>query len=314
MIGSGQKMSELRRKIAVMAGTRSTILLQGNTGSGKEVVANYIHSKSPFSSGPFIKVDCSLFPKDLIESELFGHEKGAFTGAIAKKIGYIERADKGTLFLDEIGNLNLETQKKLLHFLQDYSFTRLGGTSVITPTLRIIAASNVNLAEHVKKGFFREDLYYRLYVFLLELPSLSERTEDIPELAHYFIRMFCASLQKEEYTISKEAMNKLLNHTWPGNVRELKNVLHRAVAFCENNEISDKDIVLDTENVTVIKADRPAQYHVLRTFTREDIIKKIEENNGNISKTAKELNVTVRGLYYRIYKMDIDIKKFRPIT
>lgn len=233
LIGSSPEMQKVFDLIKKIADTDSTVLIYGESGTGKELVAKVIHYNSQRSQKPFIPLNCAAIPKDLLESELFGHEKGAFTGAINTRIGRFELANGGTIFLDEIGELHPSLQVKLLRVLQEREFERVGSTKTLKVDVRILAATNRDLEKAIEEGIFREDLYYRLNVIPLRLPPLRERKEDIPFLVEHFVQKFSRKKKKEEIVISKEAMNCLINYQWPGNVRELENMIERLVILCD---------------------------------------------------------------------------------
>jgi formate hydrogenlyase transcriptional activator len=237
IVGESPAMKRLFEQVQTVSTSEATILILGDTGTGKELVAHAIHRLSPRSRGPFIKVNCAAIPTGLLESELFGHEKGAFTGAIMRKIGRVELADGGTLFLDEVGEIPLELQPKLLRVLQEQEFERLGSVRTIKVNLRIIAATNRKLEESVAQHEFRSDLYYRLHVFPIRLPSLRERREDIPLLIRHFVHKFAARMDRNIETIPKETMKVLSEWDWPGNVRELENVMERSVILTEGSAL-----------------------------------------------------------------------------
>jgi transcriptional regulator with GAF, ATPase, and Fis domain len=240
----------MKERIAMVAGTNTTVLITGETGTGKELVARAIHEASPRRERLLVKVNCAAISAGLVESELFGHEKGAFTGAVGKHKGRFELAHGGTLFLDEVGELPLETQVKLLRVLQEREFERVGGTETIRVDVRVVAATNRNLPQMVARRQFREDLYYRLNVFPVALPPLRERADDIPPLAHAFLRRFARQAGKRIDDVSPEAMWRLLAYNWPGNVRELQNVIERAVVFARHN-------VLDIDALPDLSASPP---------------------------------------------------------
>jgi len=242
IIGQSEPMRRVMEIVHQVAPTSATVLIEGESGTGKEVIANAIHYLSDRKDKPFIKVSCAALPETLLESELFGHERGAFTGADRRKPGRFELADKGTLFLDEIGLMPLHLQVKLLRVLQEHEFERLGGTETIKVNVRLIAATNVNLAEAVRNGSFREDLYYRLNVINIKLPPLRERKEDIPLLVDHFIRIYSEKNSKPLRGISKGAMSALMRYEWPGNVRELENVIERAVVLSRDEVIDEGDL------------------------------------------------------------------------
>jgi len=229
IVGESAALKQVLNHVKVVAHTDATVLIQGETGTGKELIARAIHRMSPRRSASFIKLNCAAIPAELLESELFGHEKGAFTGSVSSKAGRLEAADKGTLFLDELGELPLEVQPKLLRVLQDNEFERLGSTHTIRVDIRLIAATNLDLAKSVTERQFRSDLYYRLNVFPIRMPALRERKEDIPLLVQHLVQKFARRMNKQIDIIPTETMNALVSWTWPGNVRELENVIERAV-------------------------------------------------------------------------------------
>ncbi len=241
MVGNSQKLDEIRSMVDKVAPTDARVLITGQNGTGKELVARRLHELSNRSSAAFIEVNCAAIPSELIESELFGHEKGSFTSAIKQRKGNFEQANGGTLFLDEIGDMSLSAQSKVLRALQENKITRIGGEKDIDVDVRVIAATNKNLKEEIEKGTFREDLYHRLSVILIHVPSLSERSDDIPLLANHFLQQISAKQGKRTLTFDKEAFMALQNLPWTGNIRELKNVVERLAILCEN-KISAKDI------------------------------------------------------------------------
>src|SRR6185437_7446374 len=242
MIGSSPQMQEVFKIIQKIAVSPSTVLIWGESGTGKELVAWEIHRGSDRSEKPFIKINCAAIPATLIESELFGHEKGAFTGAVSSKPGRFELADGGTLFLDEVAEMPLEMQVKLLRVLQEQEFERVGGVTSVKVDVRIITATNKNLEEEVKAGRFREDLYYRLNVVPIRLPALRERREDLDSLVRFFLAQFNEKLKKNIQGISPETMNILRNYPWPGNIRQLENAIERMVLMCEGTELRARDL------------------------------------------------------------------------
>lgn len=231
IIGNSSQMQEIYKTIGRIAESKATVLIQGESGTGKELVANAVHYNSLRKSGPFIKMNCAALPETLLESELFGHEKGSFTGAVTARRGKFEAAHGGTIFLDEIGEMSPMLQSKLLRILQDQTFDRIGGNQSITVDVRVIAATNKNLEEEVKKGRFREDLYYRLNVVYIQIPPLRNRKEDIIPLIEYFLTKYSSEVKSETIGISKAVVDILLNYDWPGNVRELENVIERSIVF-----------------------------------------------------------------------------------
>jgi len=298
-------MQEVFKTALKAAKTKATILLTGESGTGKELIAKAIHFESDRSKGPFIAINCAAIPENLLEAELFGYEKGAFTGALISKPGKFELANGGTIFLDEIGDLPLHLQAKLLRVIQDKTFERIGGTKSIKVDIRIIAATNKDLEEMVKDGSFREDLYFRLNVIPIYLPPLRERKEDIPLLIDHFLKKF-----NEEYgkniNITKEAMEKLVNYSWPGNVRELENTIERLVILAEGNEITLNDLPFyirqeDDTRITCVKLKEtlPSQ---LELIEKQAIKEALKASNYNQTKAAKMLGLTKRQINYKIKK------------
>lgn len=306
-------LMSLKRKAATVAASDASILLQGETGTGKDVLARFIHANSLRREAPFIKVDCSTIPFTLMESELFGHERGAFTGALDRKIGFFEQANGGTLFLDEVANIPQEVQAKLLRFLQDRVIVRIGGEGPIHLDARIIAASNAPLPELVKAGKFRSDLFYRLEVVTLTLPPLRERVEDIPPLCHYFLSAFNARHNKHIRELSGEAYRKIMDYGWPGNIRELRNMIERAVIFCDQEVITPEMITLSSGRTAPANA-RPARSRKQRQILQADpeLIKALfQKHRGVARKVAEELNVSFKTLYNWINKNGLSIGAFR---
>jgi formate hydrogenlyase transcriptional activator len=235
LVGNSPALGFALKQVERVAPTCSTVLIQGETGTGKELIARAIHNLSPRSGHPFVKMNCAAIPLDLLESELFGHERGAFTGAVAKKIGRLELADKGTLFLDEVGDISPALQPKLLRVLQEQEFERLGSTRTIQVNVRLVAATNRDLTAMVRKGEFRSDLYYRLNVFPIALPALRERREDIPALVEHFVDLFCHRMGRQIDHIPLETLSALCSYEWPGNIRELQNLIERAVILSDDS-------------------------------------------------------------------------------
>jgi formate hydrogenlyase transcriptional activator len=238
IVGKSAALRKVLKQVAIVAPTGSTVLLHGETGTGKELFARAIHNRSPRRERTFVRLNCAAIPSGLVESELFGHEKGAFTGALMQKRGRFELADHGTLFLDEIGDISLDLQPKLLRALQEREFERLGSTKTIRVDVRLIAATHRDLPEMIRKNQFREDLFYRLRVFPIEIPPLRERREDIPLLVHYFVLRHSREMQKRVKSVPKQAMEALVNADWPGNIRELENFIERCVIFTHGEELS----------------------------------------------------------------------------
>ena len=306
MIGESAKIKQLKEQITMAAQSNSRVMILGESGSGKELVAQLLHETSSRSGGPFIEVNCAAIPQELIESELFGHERGSFTGAFERKKGKFELADNGTLFLDEIGDMSLQTQAKVLRVLETQEFQRVGGSKNIKVDVRIISATNKDLAEEVKKGNFREDLYFRLNVIPIKVPSLRERLEDIPELVDNFLDIFAAEYGQQKKEITEDAVKMLQKHPWPGNIRELKNVLERLVIMTPSKTIAAADMFMpespgsDYFSFSTLRDARDA-------FEKDFIIKKLDENAWNISKTAEVLDMERSNLHRKIKAYDIKV-------
>ncbi|MDI6741031.1 MAG: sigma 54-interacting transcriptional regulator [Candidatus Edwardsbacteria bacterium] len=293
IIGSSQAILDVLGLAQKVAAGNTTVLVQGENGTGKELIARYIHGQSPRQDGPFIAVNCAAIPLDLLESELFGYEKGAFTGAFGRRKGHFEAAHNGTIFLDEVGDLPLAVQVKILRVLQEREFLRLGGTETIKVDVRIVAATNQNLQDLVKRGLFREDLYYRLNVFQLFLPPLRQRAEDIPVLAHHFLDRFNRETTKNIKGFSGEAMRSFQEYCWPGNIRELQNVIERAMVLASGPTIGQQhlppmhpEIGGDAEAAPLVNLDE-AQ----KIFKRRYIANALCANGWNQRKTAKILGI-----------------------
>lgn len=312
IIGTSSAMKQVYDQVTMVARANATVLLRGESGTGKELIANAIHYNSLRSKRPLIKVNCAALPESLIESELFGHEKGAFTGADRVKKGRFELADGGTLFLDEIGEIPLQTQIKLLRVLQEREFERVGGNETIKTNIRLIAATNKNLEEAIRSGEFREDLYYRLNVFSIFLPPLRERKPDILLLAEHFVEKYESEHGKRIRRISTPAIDMLMSYHFPGNVRELENAIERAVLLCDSNVIHGHHLpaTLQTAEVTGTVTDLSLDSAV-EAFERDLIQDALKSNKGNIAKTARSLGSTERIVGYKIKKYAIDTIRFR---
>lgn len=306
--GSDAKMTEIIEMAKRVADSKATVLLSGESGTGKEVIARALHQWSSRAKGPFIPINCVALSEGLLESELFGHEKGAFTGAIAQKKGKLELADGGTLFLDEIGDISPSLQAKLLRVLQDHEFERVGGTKFIRVDIRVIAATNRDLQKAISEGKFREDLFYRLNVVNLKMPPLRERIDDLPVLAEYFVNRFGKEMKKEVRKLSEEAMNILIHYHWPGNVRELQNVLERAVVLCNGAEIMARDLpLLACPSSSTGMSD--AGFHAaVKEFKKNLIAEVFKKNNGSQAKTAEALGLQRTYLARLIKLLDINLK------
>jgi two-component system nitrogen regulation response regulator NtrX len=306
MVGNSSRMEQLREQIRMAAASNSRVLILGESGSGKELVAQLLHENSPRGDKPFVEVNCAAIPQELIESELFGHEKGSFTGAFETKKGKFEQADHGTLFLDEVGDMSLQTQAKVLRVIETQEFQRVGGNKNIKVDVRIISATNKDLAEEVKKENFREDLFFRLNVIPLKVPALRERTEDIPDLVEYFLGTFATEYGQQPKKISPEAIKILQRHAWPGNIRELKNVLERLVIMTSSKIITPADLSIPDST----RADYFA-FSSLKDardmFEKDFIAKKLEENGWNVSRTAEVLDIERSNLHRKIKAYDIKV-------
>lgn len=312
IIGTSGEMKQVYEQVSQVARTNATVLLRGESGTGKEMIANAIHYNSLRSKRPFIKINCAALPETLIESELFGHEKGAFTGADRFKKGRFEIADGGTLFLDEIGDLPLQTQIKLLRVLQEREFERIGGLEPVKTNIRLITATHKNLEQAIAQGEFREDLYYRLNVFTIFLPPLRERKSDILLLAEHFLDKYEKEHNKRIRRISTPAIDMLMSYHFPGNVRELENAIERAVLACDSNVIHGHHLppTLQTAEITDTVTDFSLSAAV-DAFERDMIQDALKSTRGNIAKAAKSLASTERILGYKIRKYGIEPRRFR---
>ncbi len=300
IITCSYKMLHLLEICKSVAKTRATVLLHGESGTGKELFANFIHQYSSRNKAPFIDINCAAIPESLLESELFGHEKGAFTGAMNKRRGIFERADKGTLFLDEIGEISLSLQAKLLRVIQEHKLERVGGETSINVDVRIIASTNKNLLHEIKNKNFREDLYYRLNVVRLVLPPLRERKEDIPLLINHFIEKFNKMYEFEIEGVSKDALNNLSEYNWSGNIRELENSIERAVIIKRLGVLNWEDFCLFSDQSSLVKEEIFTNPMPVYDLQKEHIIETLKEFNGNRTKTAKALGLSVRTIRNRI--------------
>jgi two-component system response regulator HydG len=300
IIGNSQKIHEVFETLKMVAPTEATVLILGESGTGKELVADAIHYNSPRAKGPFVKVNCAALPETLLESELFGHEKGSFTGAVARREGRFSLAHGGSLFLDEIAEMSLLLQTKLLRVIQTRSFERVGGTETITSDVRLIVATNRDLEDEVKEGRFREDLFYRLNVVPVTLPPLRDRREDIPLLAEHFLGIIAERNRKLIRGFTPRAMDLLVRNRWKGNVRELENVVERAVIMGRGDHIQPEDLPGHISEggdgeFTGITAGRP-----LSELEREAILKTLEMTGGNRTEAAKLLGISRRTLQYKL--------------
>ncbi len=313
MMGNSSSMKEVYRQIAQVAPSSTTVLIRGETGTGKELVARAIHQKSQCAAGPFVAVNCAALPESLLESELFGHEKGSFTGATAKRIGRFEAADQGTLFLDEIGEMSLSAQSRLLRAIQEKEIQRVGGSDSICVNVRLICATNRILEIDVKEGRFREDLYYRINVFTILLPPLRERGADSLLLADYFVKKYAKLHDKNIERISTPAIDMLSAYHWPGNVRELENVIERAVIVATGNVIEGRDLppTLQMKDSDLQGSRHDTFENMVAAYEKELIIDALKDARGNQTEAAKILGTTKRIIQYKINKYEIDFNRFR---
>jgi Nif-specific regulatory protein len=312
IVGNSNKMREVFQMISQVCKSNATVLLRGESGTGKELVANSVHYNSNRSKGPFIKVNCAAIPSNLIESELFGHEKGAFTGAIKQKLGKFELAHKGTLFLDEIGSIGLDVQSNLLRVLQEKEFERVGGQRTIKIDVRIIAATNKNLEQAVEEGSFRGDLYYRLNVFPVYMPPLRERKTDILLLSDYFLEKYSKENGKDIKRLSTPAIDMLMAYHWPGNVRELENCIERAVLLCDGGVIHSYHLppTLQTGMESGTLPELSLE-DAVANLEREMIIDALKNTRGNITAAAQVLKTTVRKFAYKSKQYGIHYAHYR---
>ncbi len=306
MVGTSNAMQEVYRLIEQVADSNATVLIRGESGTGKDLVAHAIHYNSPRADQPFIKVNCTALPETLLESELFGHEKGAFTGAVERKLGRFERAHGGTIFLDEIGDFPPSLQVKLLRVIQFREFERLGGTETIKANVRVVVATHKNLEDQITKGDFRADLYYRINVFPIYLPPLRERKDDIMLLADRFLEKFAQENGKRITRISTPAIEMLTRYHWPGNIRELENCIERAVLLCEDDVIRSEHLppslqMIDRHDTTA----KPSFTEIIANKERELIVDALKKCGGQQRKAAQELGITERILGYKIHKYGI---------
>jgi DNA-binding NtrC family response regulator len=315
IIGKSARILEVIDKVQKVATSNTTVLLLGESGTGKEIFARAVHHLSPRKEGPFVAINCAAIPRDLLESELFGHEKGAFTGAVGRKLGKFELANKGTLFLDEIGDMDLSLQAKLLRVLEGSEYMRVGGVAKIKVDVRVVAATNQDLQSAITKQSFREDLYYRLSVFPITLPPLRERREDIPPLVEHFVNYYCQELKKPVRTVNPAAMELLTHHTWTGNVRELQNAIERAIILCEGQVITPEQLTLRSMGGTRPERLSPEQpiegtlqevsSAASRTAEERLIRKVLKETGGNKSRAAEILQVSYKTLLTKIKDYEI---------
>ena len=324
IIGSSPPMQNVYRLVARCAPTNSTVMVRGDSGTGKELIARAIHFNSLRKEQPFITVDCASLSENLLESELFGHVKGSFTGAVTNKKGLLEAANGGTLFLDEIGNISMSTQAKLLRFIEEREFKAVGDTQTKTVNIRLITATNKDLENMVSEGSFRDDLYYRINIFPIEIPSLRERRDDIPALAFHFLNQFSKEMDRQVKEFSAGAMNLLMNHDWPGNVRELENVVHRAVILTSDESIRQAHLVniLDMQPLGDMDIPRTSEeLKSIKKITRQKSVQNVEKlfvlgalkrNRWSVTAAAEETGMQRPNLQALMKKYDIRIRKSAP--
>ncbi len=314
MIGNSSAIDQLKQQIKMAAPSAGWVLISGENGTGKELVARAIHQQSTRSEKPFIEINCAAIPEELIESELFGHEKGAFTGATAARKGKFDQANGGTLFLDEIGDMSLKTQAKILRILQEHKFDRVGGNRTIEVDVRVIAATNKDLQKEIKSGEFREDLFFRLNVLPFQVPPLRNRKDDIPRLCNHFLRFFCGKESREIKSISDEALKALIAYNWPGNVRELKNLIERLVIMTPGKTINPSDLPLGINQINPQRETPdlgstvlPNSYREAKeVFEKQFLREKLRKNDWNVSKTAEEIGLERSNLHRKIKNHQIE--------
>jgi two-component system nitrogen regulation response regulator NtrX len=309
ILGDSVVMRRLKEQIALAAPTNGWVLITGENGTGKEMVAKQIHLHSKRADRPFVAVNCAAIPEELIESELFGHEKGAFTGAIVQKRGKFELADGGTIFLDEIADMSLRTQAKILRILQEHKFERVGGTETIEVDVRVIAATNKSLEKEIAEGRFREDLYYRLNVIPFHVPPLRERREDIPVLARAFLEEFCAESGVKAKAIAPRAMNLIQAHAWPGNVRELRNLIERLVLMAPGPRIRSEDLPGELRAGGARELGGGSLEEARREFERGFLLARLQENAWNISRTAEAIGLARESLSRKMRSFGIKVPR-----
>jgi Nif-specific regulatory protein len=303
LMGTSAAMRQIYEEIGQVAGTTATVLILGESGTGKELVAQAIHANSERARQPFVKINGAAFPETLFESELFGHERGAFTGAVSRKKGRLDLAQKGTLFLDEIAELPLSTQVKLLRVLQFREFERLGGTETLKADVRLVAATNKNIEQAVEAGAFREDLYYRLNVFTIAMPPLREHPTDVPALVEYFLEKYSTAHRRKVRRIASSAVDILCQHRWPGNVRELENAVERAVVACDGSVIEERHLPKALRAKLRVASDgKPSLARAVEQLERRMIEEALRETQGNLARAARALGTTERVLGYKVEK------------
>ena len=320
MVGSSRALSELRDMVFQVAKSDATILITGESGTGKELVANLIRESSNRNNKPFLKINCNTISDSLLESDLFGHEKGAFTGADAKRKGKFEVVDGGTIFLDEIGDVSPRMQAALLRVLQDGDIIRVGGNTPIKVDVRVIAATNQELSAMVQQGSFRLDLFYRLNIINISIPPLRERKEDIIDLTTHFIRKYRLAFKKDINFLPQSILDRLVRHDWPGNVRELENVIQRAVLMAKNNVITENELFFDTQpgeknqaphKSFLQRIDGRTLKTMVSDFEKDIILYALEKNHGNVPLTVKQLDIGKTAFYDKMKRYSISPKELK---
>ena len=320
IIGKSKVMKEIFKVVRQIADSKSTVLIMGDSGTGKELISRAVHYNSNRKNFPFVTINCAAIPETLIESELFGHERGAFTNAIEKKLGRFEVANQGTLFLDEIGELSLTTQAKILRFLEEREFNRVGGSKTIKVDVRLICATNKDLSQLLKKGAFREDLYYRINVVPIIIPPLKDRKEDIPILLDHFINKFNDENHKKVKGVSPEALEMMMNYEWPGNVRELENLIERVIALTSNEMIQANELPLSLNSISKINglkesilSGKVSFLNAEEEFERGIILDALRKTNFIQSRAAEMLGISRRILKYKMDKLGIDLNNTKGV-
>ncbi len=311
IIGQHEKMKEVSRLIQKVAGSDTSVLLQGESGTGKELFGRAIHNLSPRRDKPYVAINCAAIPRELLENELFGSEKGAYTSSVAKKMGKFEIADGGTLFLDEIGDMDISLQAKLLRVLQQKSFERLGGNKTVSVDVRVIAATNMNLNELIRKKTFREDLYYRLSVFPITIPPLRERVDDIRPLAEFFISKYCKEMKKPGKSLSRDSLSLLEKYHWPGNVRELENTIERSIILAEGKKITPEHLAIRLPSAGEIRLREGAGLKEIGSYAQMQaekaaIIRVLKQVRGNKRKCSEVLKIDYTTLFDKLKRYEID--------
>ena len=309
IIGESPEIVDLVKQIDVAAPSNGWVLITGENGTGKELVARQIHARSRRAHAPFVEVNCAAIPEELIESELFGHEKGAFTGAVAQKVGKFSLAHGGTIFLDEVADMSVMTQAKVLRILQEQRFSRVGGTETLDVDVRVIAATNKDLEDEIEQGRFREDLYYRLNVIPFRVPALRERAVDVPMLAREFMAEFCAEAGVKPKKVTARAMRAFQAHSWPGNVRELRNLMERLVIMTPGPSIDLQDLPDSVRTGSAPGSEPPSLEEARRSFEREFLIARLAEHGWNISRTAEAIGIARESLSRKIKTYGIEVDK-----